>query len=199
MKIKLLIILSLCCWSLTSLGQQPMILRGKVTDSKGYPVPGATIFVENQDRRNLKGSSTDANGNYRLEIPVLPELTIVCSSIGYQIKRIPYTNQPSLDIKLEDDVKTLDAVVVQDQKPVERNSLGISYRNQVAATQRFEMKELEQMPFTSVESGLQGRLANVDIVAGTGPGSRSSIRIRGTSSLNANSEPLIVVDGVPYP
>jgi len=199
MKIKLLIVLSLCCWSVTSLGQQPMILRGKVTDSKGYPVPGATIFVENQDRRNLKGSSTDANGNYRLEIPVLPELTIVCSSIGYQIKRIPYTNQPSLDIKLEEDVKTLDAVVVQDQKPVERNSLGISYRNQVAATQRFEMKELEQMPFTSVESGLQGRLANVDIVAGTDPGSRSSIRIRGTSSLNANSEPLIVVDGVPYP
>src|SRR5690606_24136677 len=61
------------------------------------------------------------------------------------------------------------------------------------------MKQLESMTVTSIESGLQGRLANVDIITSADPGARSSIRIRGTTSLNANSEPLIVVDGVPYP
>src|SRR5690606_9816304 len=93
----------------------------------------------------------------------------------------------------------IDEVVVTKERANTRNSMGISYRDQVSATERFDMKELEALPFASIESGLQGRLANVDIVSSADPGARSSIRIRGTSSLNGNSEPLIVVDGVPYP
>ena len=80
-----------------------------------------------------------------------------------------------------------------------RNDLGISAREQAFATQKIKMDEiLESQPVTSVEEALQGQLGGVDIVAGGDPGAKSSIRIRGTATLNSNSDPLIVIDGVPY-
>src|SRR5690606_13148633 len=119
--------------------------------------------------------------------------------IGYRTKRIPYSGQQSVTVELQLAEQKIEEVTVEARQPKQINSMGISYRDQVSATERFNMEEVELMPFTSIEQGLQGRMANVDIVAGADPGSRSSIRIRGTSSLNANSEPLIVIDGVPYP
>lgn len=86
-------------------------------------------------------------------------------------------------------------------KRIERNDLGISAREQSSATQKVSMEDLVAVaPVTSIEDALQGQLGGVDIVLGGGdPGARASIQIRGGSTLNANAEPLIVVDGVPYP
>ncbi|MGJ1432690.1 SusC/RagA family TonB-linked outer membrane protein [Sphingobacterium spiritivorum] len=199
MKIKYLLFLCLISCYLHSFAQKSLVLTGNVKDQFGKAVLGATIFVENQEKRNLKGSSSDVNGFYRLEIPDQDNLTIVFSSIGYKTQRVAYRKQKVLNMSLSDDENSLDEVIISKEKPADKNAMGISYRNQVSATERFDMKELEMMPFASIESGLQGRLANVDIIASADPGAKSSIRIRGTSSLNGNSEPLIVVDGVPYP
>lgn len=77
--------------------------------------------------------------------------------------------------------------------------MGVDNRDLGVARQKIDLDEYQDMPITSVEDMLQGKLANVDIVAMSGdPGSRSSIRIRGTSSLNASNEPLIVIDEIPY-
>jgi TonB-linked SusC/RagA family outer membrane protein len=177
---------------------QTKVLTGRILDNTGESLPGANIYFENAQNRALTGTVADLNGNYKLVIPSEKNTNIVCSFIGYKTKRIPYTGQASLDITLEEDAVFLGSVEVIGEK-VERNTLGITAKEQITATQTFNMENLESTPMTSIEAALQGRLANVDIVTGGDPGSRSSIRIRGTSSLNASSEPLIVIDGIPYP
>ena len=105
-----------------------------------------------------------------------------------------------MNVVLKDDTQTINEVVVQGKR-IERNDLGISAREQSSATQKVSMEDLVAVaPVTSIEDALQGQLGGVDIVLGGGdPGARASIQIRGGSTLNANAEPLIVVDGVPYP
>ena len=189
------------CFSVISLvvGQSSRVLTGNIKGQGNAALQGASIFVENKDNRNLRGASTDAQGQYSVEVPVENDLTIVVACIGYISQRIPYTGQVEINVTLQVDDKSIEEVVVTGAGDQQRNAMGISYRNQVSATESIDMKALETMPFASIESGLQGRLANVDIISSADPGARSSIRIRGTSSLNGNSEPLIVVDGVPYP
>ncbi|GGZ32118.1 SusC/RagA family TonB-linked outer membrane protein [Echinicola pacifica] len=189
--------LLLLCLAFPLQAQQNLV-TGTITDTNGEPLIGASVFVENDQQRNLNGTISDANGNYRLAIPPMENLNIVFSYIGFTTKRLAYSSQTKLNINLEEEAFEYGSAEVVAER-VEVNSLGISAREQVAASQRFDVEQLEEVPMTSIESGLQGRMANVDIISGADPGSRSSIRIRGTSSLNANSEPLIVVDGVPYP
>src|SRR5690606_15653045 len=179
--------------------QQSNVLIGVIRGDNDEPLNGASVFVENEENRNLRGAATDILGQYTIEVPAGENLTLVIACIGYQTKRIPYTGQTALNVTLVADEMTIEEVVVTREGMNTTNSMGISYRNQVSATERLNMAELETMPFASIEGGLQGRLANVDIIAGSDPGSRSSIRIRGTTSLNGNSDPLIVVDGMPYP
>ena len=77
--------------------------------------------------------------------------------------------------------------------------MGLTPREELGAVQRMSMEGLETAPVTSVAEALQGALSNVDIVTGADPGSNSTIRIRGTQALNGNVDPLIVVNGVPFP
>lgn len=199
MKGKIIVLCWLLLWSGWSVAQQSNILRGSISDEQGNPLAGATVFIENQDKRNLKGSSTDANGLFQLEVPNQPDLTVVFSCIGFQTQRIPYSGQRALQIRLKMADMQIDEITIEARGTKQINSMGISYRDQVSSTERFDLKEVETMPFASIEEGLQGRMANVDIVTSADPGARNSIRIRGTSSLNANADPLIVIDGVPYP
>src|SRR5690606_7708966 len=199
MKLHIIILLSFLCISSAAFAQKSKVLSGIVRGEKNAPLVGASVFVENKDNRNLKGASTDNQGQYNIELPVEDKLTIVIACIGYKSIRIPYSGQQTISITLQEDHQSIEEVSIVSEAAKTRNDMGISYKNQVTATERFEMKQLESMTVTSIESGLQGRLANVDIITSADPGARSSIRIRGTTSLNANSEPLIVVDGVPYP
>lgn len=177
---------------------QNKVVTGKVIDTTGEPLTGCNIHVENELNRALVGTIADFDGNFRLAIPDGENLKVVFSFIGYKSTKMDFTGQKVLNITLEADDVTLDDVTVLSER-VERNSLGLSAKEIVTSTQMFSMEALESTPSTSIEDALQGRLANVDIVTGGDPGARSSIRIRGTSSLNASSEPLIVIDGVPYP
>ncbi|PRD54221.1 SusC/RagA family TonB-linked outer membrane protein [Sphingobacterium gobiense] len=182
----------------SAIAQQANVLTGVVKVQEGDPLHGASVFVENKDERNLRGASTDEQGQFSIEVPVEDNLTIVFACIGFISQRVPYTGQQEINISLQVDDTSIEEVVITGAGQ-KKNAMGISYRNQVSATESIDMKDLETMPFASIEAGLQGRLANVDIISSADPGARSSIRIRGTSSLNGNSEPLIVVDGVPYP
>lgn len=200
MRLQILILFAFSSFVFSAFAQSSKVLIGTVRGEKSLPLSGASVFVENRENRSLKGASTDANGQYRIEVPEESELTIVIACIGYKSTRITYRGQGSINITLAlDDEQEIEVVTVSREGVGTRNDMGISYRNQVSATERLDMKELETMPFASIEAGLQGRLANVDIISSADPGARSSIRIRGTSSLNGNSEPLIVVDGIPYP
>ena len=181
----------------TTIGAQA-ILTGVVKDTTGETVLGASVYIENKDQRSLMGTMTGLDGDYRLQVPNGDDLTVVFSMIGYKAKRVKYTGQTTLNMTLEDDSYSLTGVEVV-AKVVERDQTGLTQREFVAATQKIEMSMLETAPVGSIEDALQGRMANVDIITSAEPGASSSIRIRGTSSLNASNEPLIVVDGVPYP
>ncbi len=182
---------------------QTGILSGKVTEifgGKAEPMMGVNVTVVNNQNRTLGGGITDINGTYNIKIPNEKNLTIVFSYIGMKTERVKYTGQEKLNMTLKDDSQTMSEVVVQAER-LDRNEMGITARQQVSATQKVNMDELvATSPVSSIEDALQGQLGGVDIILGGGdPGARASIQIRGTSTLNANSDPLIVIDGIPYP
>lgn len=197
MKINTKIIFLLCtlCLPLTLLSQN--MLKGIVRDNKDVLI-GATVYITNENKRVLGGMATGENGEYLLKIPEGEKLSLVFSFVGYKSKTIPYKKQQVLNVTLEDETSMLSEVTVSTQK-VERDMMGVPDKNQGVARQKISMEEMREMQATSIEDALQGRMANVDIIASSGdPGAKMSIRIRGTSSLNASSEPLIVIDNIPY-
>lgn len=182
-----------CPWTVFS----QSMLRGIVRDGKEALI-GATVYVVNANQRVLNGVVTNENGEYSLPVSSEKNISIVFSFIGYQSVTIPYKNQKVLNITLKEDITNLDEVVVSAER-INRGITGIPDKNSGVASQKIDMDDMKEMQVTSIEDALQGRMSNVDIVAMSGdPGSRSAIRIRGTSSLNASSEPLIVVDDIPY-
>lgn len=197
MKLKI-VIMTVLVLILSQVYGQNKVLTGKVLDTKGEPIIGANVHIENAQNRTLTGVVTDINGAFRISVPNEKNITISSSFIGYKTQSVTYSGQSILDFTLEDDSHVLEAVEIV-AKRTESDALGVNSKEQVSASQKFNMSALESSPMTTIESALQGRLANVDIVSGADPGSKSSIRIRGTSSLTASSDPLIVVDGIPYP
>lgn len=174
------------------------VLTGTVKDSgNGEPLIGANVYFVNTDNRTLAGCIVDFNGQYQINVPSQKDISITFSYVGYKSKTIKYTNQKVLDVVLEDATLIEDVEIVA--KKIERNAMGQSPRELVSATQKLSLDGLESAMVANVTEALQGAMANVDILTGANPGSGSSIRIRGTSSLSASSEPLFVVDGVPLP
>jgi len=175
-------------------------ITGTVTELFGgakEPIMGANVVLVNSQNRYVKGTVTDMNGNYNLQVPKdAKNLKVQVSYIGMKTQSVKYTGQKVLDFTMQAQT-TLKEVTVTGQKGG-RDGMGISRMEQTAAVQRLDLTEIvETSPVTSVEEALQGQIAGLDINLGGDPGARSSIRIRGTSSLSASNEPLIVIDGVP--
>jgi TonB-linked SusC/RagA family outer membrane protein len=182
---------------------QKIVLSGRVTEmtqsGKQEPIESANVFVVNKQNRYLSGVIADNNGVYNISVPTNEtDLIIRFSFIGMKTKSVPYTGQKQLNIVLSGDDHSLADVVVS-RKRIERDEMGVSHREQTSATQKINMEELvSTVPVSSIEDALQGQLSGVDVVLGGDPGAKSSIRIRGTNSLTSSSEPLIVIDGIPY-
>ena len=193
--IRLVFCISICLCSINqSMAQQ--IIKGIVRDGQG-PLIGATVYVVNENNRVLYGTVVNIDGEYIMQAPE-KGLYIQCSFIGYKTKKEKYTGQLTVNFNLASDVNILDEVTVR-AVGIERGNTGVPVKDMGVAREKISMDEMEEMAVTSVEDALQGRLSNVDIIASSGdPGSKMSIRIRGTSSLSADNEPLIVVDNIPY-
>lgn len=182
--------------------QTQQIIIGNVTELFGKsaePLIGVNINIMNSQERSLGGTVTNMNGQYRLAIPEKEkDLTLVFSYIGMKTKRIKYTGQKSLNVTMESTSEAIGQVeIVAERK--DRNDLGVGLKEQTSATQKINMEDLvATSPVTSVEEVLQGQLGGVDITLSGDPGAKSTIFIRGASTLNASSDPLIVIDGVPY-
>lgn len=172
-------------------------MRGVVSDSQGV-LPGATVYLQNKDQRIVVGTVTGIQGEYLLTVPAnASDLTIVTGFVGYQTVKVPYTGQRVYDVRLKEDAKSIQSIVVQG-KAVRKNEMGVKRENLGTATEYLDVTQFEDLSVTSIDEMIQGRMANLDIVAGSGdPGTVSTIRIRGSASLNSSNEPLIVIDGVP--
>ena len=163
-----------------------MTVAGTVTDEKGETLPGVSIAVKGSQ----KGTTTDANGRYKLDIPN-PSATLVFSFVGYQPQEVVVGNKTTLDVVLRVDNKTLDEVVVIGYGAVERKDL-------TGAVSSVSAKDIKDLPVARVDQALQGRVPGVQVIPVTGePGAAPQIRIRGIGSISAGSTPLYVVDGFP--
>lgn len=182
---------------------QKKVLTGVVVEQIGKskePILGANVVVVNSQNRYIKGTVTNMNGEYAIEVPQNQKnLKIRFSYIGMQTQNIDYKGQTHLNITLSSQGRTTLKEVTVSGTRKDRDQMGVSKIEQTSATQKLNMTEIvDQTPVASIEEALQGQIAGLDITLGGDPGARSSIRIRGTSSLNSGDDPLIVIDGVPY-
>ena len=158
-------------------------VTGNVSDAQG-PAIGVSVV----EKGTNNGVITDIDGNYA--ITVKPGATLVFSSIGYATQEIAVGSQKVIDVVLKEDAEFLDEVVVVGYGTMKKSDL---------AGASVSMKEdaIKGSIITNIDQSLQGRAAGVTAVQTSGaPGSSSSIRVRGQATINANAEPLYVVDGV---
>lgn len=166
-------------------GSQPTApITGRVTDDKGEGLPGVTVLVKG----TTTGTSTDANGNFTIEVPAGGSLII--SSIGYATQTIAVGSQTTLAVRLAADAQQLSEAVVVGYLTQERQNVTGSVAT-VGAT------EVRRAPVASVGEAIQGRLPGVQVSNSGVPGQGPVVNIRGLGSLGgSNSGPLFVVDGL---
>lgn len=178
-----------------------LIVKGKVIDAKDkLPVIGASVVEVDKDNRTVGGVSTDIEGNYALKISN-PEHKIMVSFIGYETQRgIAINGRTTINVSLKASSNALNEIVIGGKKSTDNGTgMRVDERNRTTAVATIDAKVLEEMQSASIDQALQGRLPGVDIAASSGdPGAGMQIRIRGTSSINGATNPLIVVDGMPY-
>ena len=159
-------------------------ISGTVTDAMG-PVIGASVLVKGTSN----GTVTDLDGKFSLN--VAPGATLSISYIGYVTRELKVGQQSSYDITLVEDHQSLEEVVVVGYGTMKKSDIS-------GASVSLGENAVKGSIITSLDQSLQGRAAGVTAVQTSGaPGSSSSIRVRGTATINANAEPLYVIDGVP--
>jgi TonB-linked SusC/RagA family outer membrane protein len=176
---------------------QSVIINGHVSDaSDGEPLLFVNVVEVDQNGRFVTGATTDMNGNYILRVSS-SQAMIQISYIGYKKQTINVGGKSRIDVSLEPETQSIGEVVITGTKLGSDGVVPI--RDRATSIDRIELDELKSSMTTTVEDMLQGRLGNVDITAVSGdPGAGLNIRIRGTATLNAQNDPLIVVNGIPY-
>ncbi|QRX64488.1 TonB-dependent receptor [Dysgonomonadaceae bacterium zrk40] len=160
-------------------------VSGSVTDVNGEPLIGVNILVEGTST----GTVTDYDGNFQLRVPADAVLNI--SYIGYRPQQIAVNNSTTIQIVLVEDTELLDELVVIGYGTVRKDDA-------TGSVVAVDATKLNRGLATSPSDLLAGQVAGLSVVsAGGAPGSSSSIRIRGGSSMSASNDPLIVIDGVP--
>ncbi|SMG47274.1 SusC/RagA family TonB-linked outer membrane protein [Sphingobacterium psychroaquaticum] len=161
------------------------VLKGKVVDQDGKPIPGVSISL-----KDGTGTQTGPDGEFTISYKQAGALSI--SAIGYGRKEVNLSRQTSLEVVLSSDDRIMDEVIVT-AMGITREKKSLGY-----AVQEVKSKELTDAGQLSLTGALSGKVAGVQVNQfGGAVGSSARISIRGNSSLNPDQQPLIVVDGVP--
>lgn len=159
-------------------------ITGIVTSSAGQALSSVSINIKGTSQ----GAVSGADGSYTLSVPA--NATLVFSHVGYINQEIVVTNQTTINVVLEDEKNELAQIVVIGYGTVRKSDLTGSVSSVKSA-------DLKAVPVTTFDQALQGRAAGVQVTQLSGkPGAETSIRIRGTTSINAGNEPLYVIDGM---
>lgn len=167
---------------------QEATVTGRVTtdiDSEG--LPGVNVIIKGTN----SGTVTDLNGDFSINVPSSASV-LVFSSIGFVTEEVQVGDRTVINLVLKEDVTTLGEVVV----------IGYGTQRQEAVTGSVASVSgdlVREVPSSNITQALQGRVAGVEMAqTSSKPGSEMQIRIRGTRSLNAENDPLIVLDGIPF-
>lgn len=180
----LLLMLLLFC---SSIWAQKRV-TGNVTDSQtSTAIPGVNVVVKGTSN----GAVTDSNGNYTLDVPS-NETILIFSFIGFESHEVTVGSDSSIDVVLTTEALGLDEVVVVGYGTMKKSDL-------TGAVVSVSGEVLRNTISTNIDQALQGRIAGVQVTQNSGqPGGAASIRIRGANSITGSSEPLYVVDGIPF-
>ncbi|MBN2610752.1 MAG: SusC/RagA family TonB-linked outer membrane protein [Bacteroidales bacterium] len=175
------------------------VVQGTVSSSTdGETLAGATVVETDNTNRIINATITDVNGHYVIKIKS-PNNKLIFSFIGYVSQTMEIGANSTINMVLKEDVQKIEEVVVRAERKHSDGTFSIPQREVSTAVQTIDTKSLEGIQITSIDDAIQGRIAGFDIVANSGdPGSGTSMRIRGATSINANTRPLIVVNGIPY-
>ncbi|GAB5550579.1 MAG: TonB-dependent receptor [Saprospiraceae bacterium] len=161
-------------------------VTGTVIDESGETVIGATILLKGTTR----GTISDLDGSYSIKVPN-EDATLVASFTGYKTIEEKVGNRTEINFQMESDISLIDEVVITGYGSQGRKVL-------TSAISSLDAKEIENLPTPAVDQMIQGRAPGVQISANSGtPGGSIFVRIRGTNSITAGSDPLYVVDGIP--
>lgn len=165
--------------------EQEITVSGNVTDESGAPLPGVNILLLGTS----KGTQTDFDGNYSISAQSSSILSF--SFVGFVTKKVTVGNQTTINVVLQEDANKLDEIVIIGYGSTAK-------KDATGAVDAINSEDFNQGAIASPEQLLQGKSAGVQITQASGePGAGINIRIRGTSSVRSNNNPLFVVDGVP--
>lgn len=181
---KLILLVLAACYSTIMLAQS--VVTGTVTSSDdGLPLPFATIQVKG----TTTGEYTNDSGKYSIKVPA--NGVLIFSTIGFITQEIPVAGKSVIDVQLKPDAIALEETIVVAYGTAKKGSFTGSASTVRAAA-------INDIPAASFENALVGTVAGLQMTPGSGQvGSAVNIRVRGTGSMNASSEPLYVIDGVP--
>jgi TonB-linked outer membrane protein, SusC/RagA family len=172
-------------FSISAFGQT-ITVKGTVKDATNATLPGVNVRIQGSS----SGTITDVDGKYSIQVPSNAKLEF--SFVGYTSQLISVSGKTTLNVTLSEDTKALNEVVVIGYGTQRKEAVTGS----VASVKGDIMREV---PAANISQALQGRVAGVDMSqTSTKPGATMQIRIRGTRSINANNDPLIVLDGIPF-
>ena len=161
-------------------------VNGKITDRQGHPLPGVTVMIKGTQM----GVVTDANGKYTIALPDAKDIFLRFTFIGMKPQEIAYTGQKEINVTLHEEATEMDEVVVTGYQVIDK-------RKNTSAVTTVKVDDIMIPAATSIDQMLEGRVPGMILMSNSGEvGVVPKIRIRGTSTLIGNREPLWVVDGI---
>ncbi|WP_166962487.1 SusC/RagA family TonB-linked outer membrane protein [Yeosuana marina] len=162
-------------------------IHGKITDSNGVPLAGVSIIVKGTQR----GTTSDFNGGYTINVN--NNQVLVFSFVGFKTQEIPIHSRNELNVIMEPEVMSLDTVEIN------AGYYRVKDRERTGSIAKIESKTIEKQPVNNPLAAMQGHLPGVNVVQTTGvPGGGYNIEIRGKNFINSGTDPLYIVDGVPF-
>ena len=162
-------------------------VTGKITGENGEELPGVSVLLKG----TTTGATSDVNGIFKVSIPE-GNGTLVFSYVGYLTQEIQVNNRSVIDVKLLNDTKALEEIVVVGYGTMKKSDV-------TGAITSVKAKDITAIPTTNALRSLQGKVSGIDITQTSGqPGANINIVLRGNRSLKADNKPLVLVDGIPY-
>lgn len=191
---KKIILFFMAVLPLWAVAQETRTIRGQVVEAvSGQPLPGATVFIDpdapEADTYSPAGTVTDVEGRFTFTLPVSVRYVVV-SFIGFETVRTAISGKEEFTIRLKEENKQLDEVVVTGYQKIEKRKL-------TSAVTTVKADEIKSIGVASIDQMLEGQVAGVTAVPTNGaPGAPAKMRIRSTVSLSGSTDPLWVLDGM---
>jgi len=186
------------CQSMFAQDSGNMMIRGKMVSENKEELVSATVLEVDATGRVMSNALTDMNGEFSMKI-VSARNRLRFSYVGFIMQELPIGNNRDFQIVMKENNTTLTEVTVTAKRKVSKGGLEIPADEVSNATQRLNTDVFIGMQIPSIDDALQGQIAGLDIIGSGNVGMSAQMRIRGISSLNANSNPLIVINGIMRP